>query len=88
MNLLEHQGKYLLAEAGLRVPRGETVATAAEAGEVAARLGGRVVCKAQVASGKRGKAGAVRVVDGRRRGQRVRGRACSARWSAARRCTS
>ena len=64
MNLLEHQGKYLLAEAGLRVPRGETVATAAEAGEVAARLGGRVVCKAQVASGKRGKAGAVRVVDG------------------------
>ncbi len=62
MDLLEHQGKHLLAEAGLRVPRGETVATAEAAGHVAARLGGRVVCKAQVATGKRGKAGAVRLV--------------------------
>lgn len=62
MNLLEHQGKYLLATAGLTVPRGEVVATADDAARVAEELGGRVVCKAQVAAGKRGKAGAVRVV--------------------------
>lgn len=63
MNLLEHQGKYLLAAAGLAVPRGHVVATAEEAEEVAEALGGHVVCKAQVTAGKRGKAGAVRVVE-------------------------
>jgi succinyl-CoA synthetase beta subunit len=63
MNLLEHQGKHLLAAAGLRVPRGEVVAAAADAAAVTERLGGRSVCKAQVPTGKRGKAGAVRLVD-------------------------
>lgn len=63
MNLLEHQGKYLLGATDLRVPRGEVVATPEEAEAAARRVGGRVVCKAQVASGKRGKAGAVRLVD-------------------------
>ena len=62
MDLLEHQGKHLLAAAGLTVPQGQVVATADEAENVAQTLGGRVVCKAQVAAGKRGKAGAVRVV--------------------------
>lgn len=64
MNLLEHQGKYLLARTGLRVPRGEVVATPADAAAAARRITGRVVCKAQVPTGKRGKAGAVRVVAG------------------------
>lgn len=63
MNLLEHQGKHLLESAGLAVPRGELVDTAEAAVSAAAALGGRVVCKAQVAAGKRGKSGAVRVVD-------------------------
>ena len=62
MNLLEHQGKYLLAGAGLRVPKGTVVASADEAAEAARQLGGRVVCKAQVPTGKRGKAGAVQLV--------------------------
>ena len=63
MNLLEHQGKFLLARAGVRVPRGEVVSTPAGAAEAATRIGGRVVCKAQVPTGKRGKAGAVQLVD-------------------------
>jgi succinyl-CoA synthetase beta subunit len=63
MNLLEHQGKHLLAAAGLRVPRGEVVAAANDAAAVTDRLGGRSVCKAQVPTGKRGKAGAVRLVE-------------------------
>ena len=62
MNLLEHQGKNLLSAAGLRVPRGELVTDPAAAAAAAERLGGRAVCKAQVAAGKRGKAGGVRLV--------------------------
>ena len=62
MNLLEHQGKHLLRQAGLAVPEGEVVTSAQQAAEAARRLGGRVVCKAQVPTGKRGKAGAVQVV--------------------------
>ena len=62
MNLLEHQGKFLLAKAGLRVPQGVVVSTPEAAAEAAASLGGAVVCKAQVPTGKRGKAGAVELV--------------------------
>jgi succinyl-CoA synthetase beta subunit len=63
VNLLEHQGKSWLNAAGLAVPRGGLVTTARAAADAAGTLGGRVVCKAQVAAGKRGKAGAVQVVD-------------------------
>jgi succinyl-CoA synthetase beta subunit len=63
VNLLEHQGKFWLKSAGLAVPRGELVTTAQAAADAAGALGGRVVCKAQVPAGKRGKAGAVQLVD-------------------------
>ncbi|MGH3314646.1 MAG: succinate--CoA ligase subunit beta [Nocardioidaceae bacterium] len=63
MNLLEHQGKFLLQDFGLTVPQGELVESPEAAAHVAGRLGGRVVCKAQVPAGKRGKAGAVQLVD-------------------------
>lgn len=62
MNLLEHQGKFLLARAGLRVPEGTVVSTAEGAAEAASAIGCPVVCKAQVPTGKRGKAGAVQLV--------------------------
>ena len=63
MNLLEHQGKALLADAGLRTPTGVVVADPDAATEAARTIGGRVVLKAQVPSGKRGKAGAVLFAD-------------------------
>lgn len=59
MNLLEYQGKSLLAAQGLRVPRGKLAVTAEEAATVAAELACPVMVKAQVTAGKRGKAGAV-----------------------------
>jgi succinyl-CoA synthetase beta subunit len=62
VNLLEHQGKFLLDSVGLPVPHGELVTTPDAAADTARRLGGHVVCKAQVATGKRGKSGAVQVV--------------------------
>jgi succinyl-CoA synthetase beta subunit len=63
VNLLEHQGKFLLQGFGLTVPKGELVESPEAAADAAGRLGGRVVCKAQVPAGKRGKAGAVQLVD-------------------------
>jgi succinyl-CoA synthetase beta subunit len=63
VNLLEHQGKHLLRAAGIAVPRGEVVTTPPAAAEAARKLGGRVVCKAQVPTGKRGKSGAVKLVE-------------------------
>jgi succinyl-CoA synthetase beta subunit len=45
--LHEFQGKQILAAAGIRVPRGQAVSTAAAAREAAEAVGGRVVVKAQ-----------------------------------------
>ncbi|MQA10836.1 MAG: succinate--CoA ligase [Pseudonocardiaceae bacterium] len=64
MNLLEHQGKQLLARAEIRSPRGSLVRSADEAAEVAATLGRKVVLKSQVPSGKRGKAGGIAFAEG------------------------
>lgn len=63
MQLLEHQGKRLLCEAGVSVPDGSVAADPAEAAAIAAKLGGRVVVKSQVPAGKRGKAGGVQFAD-------------------------
>ena len=64
MKIHEYQGKALLARYGVAVPQGEVVFSAAEAAEVAERLGGRVVLKAQIHAGGRGKGGGVRFADG------------------------
>jgi len=63
MNIHEYQAKELLARFGVAVPRGGVAYTAAEAAEVAHRLGGdRWVVKAQIHAGGRGKAGGVKLV--------------------------
>src|SRR5262245_48124077 len=63
MKIHEYQAKAILREFGVPVPRGEVAATAGEAREIAERLGGRVVVKAQVHAGGRGKAGGVKLAD-------------------------
>ena len=63
MNIHEYQGKALLARHGVGVPRGEAVFTTTDARQVAHRLGGRVVVKAQIHAGGRGKGGGVELVD-------------------------
>ena len=60
MNFEEHAAKPLLARHGIAVPRGELANTPDGAAEIAARIGA-VVIKAQVPTGKRGKAGGVRL---------------------------
>ncbi len=58
MNFEEHAAKPLLAAAGIATPPGEVATNAQEAEAIAARIGACVV-KAQVPSGKRGKAGGI-----------------------------
>ncbi|MEU1146945.1 ADP-forming succinate--CoA ligase subunit beta [Streptomyces sp. NPDC005863] len=61
MDLFEHQARQLFEEHGILVPRAEVARTAKEARKCAERLGGRVVIKAQVKTGGRGKAGGVKL---------------------------
>ena len=63
MKIHEYQAKALLREFGIPVPRGEVAETPAAAKAIAARIGGKVVVKAQVHAGGRGKAGGVKLVD-------------------------
>lgn len=60
MNFEEHVGKALLRDAGLTVPASELARSPVEAEQAAARLGPCVV-KAQVPTGKRGKAGGIKL---------------------------
>jgi succinyl-CoA synthetase beta subunit len=59
----EYQAKGLLREFGVPVPDGDVADTPATARAIAQRLGGRVVVKAQVHAGGRGKAGGIKVAD-------------------------
>ncbi|MGQ9834069.1 MAG: ADP-forming succinate--CoA ligase subunit beta [Candidatus Villigracilaceae bacterium] len=61
MKLHEYQSKQIFAKYGIPVPKGRVAATAKEARTIAEELGGRVVVKAQVLVGGRGKAGGVRL---------------------------
>ncbi|HLB64530.1 MAG TPA: ADP-forming succinate--CoA ligase subunit beta [Anaerolineales bacterium] len=61
MKLHEYQSKQLFSQCGIPIPRGRVAATAAQAKLIAQELGGRVVVKAQVLVGGRGKAGGIRL---------------------------
>ncbi|MFZ2055563.1 MAG: ADP-forming succinate--CoA ligase subunit beta [Candidatus Aminicenantales bacterium] len=61
MKIHEFQAKQILSKFGVAIPRGEVVETAAKAREVAEKLGGPVVLKAQIHAGGRGKGGGIKV---------------------------
>src|SRR5688572_32999357 len=63
MKVHEYQAKALLREFGVSVPKGDVTDTPQGAREIAQRLGGKVVVKAQVHAGGRGKAGGVKLAD-------------------------
>ena len=62
MKLHEYQAKQLLANFGVPVPKGGVAKTATDARRIAADLSGKVVVKAQVHAGGRGKAGGIKTV--------------------------
>jgi succinyl-CoA synthetase beta subunit len=57
----EYQAKKILAQFGVPVPRGEVATSPFEVFDIAARLGGTVVVKAQIHAGGRGKGGGVKL---------------------------
>jgi len=74
MKIHEYQGKAILARYGVPVPRGEVAFNAAEAGEIAGRLGGQiVVVKAQIHAGGRGKGGGVKLARSADEAERIAG---------------
>jgi len=64
MKIHEYQAKAILARYGVPVPRGRVALTVEDARKVAEELGGRVVVKAQIHAGGRGKGGGVKLADG------------------------
>jgi len=68
VDLFEHQAKEIFAEYGVPVPEGRVAHTPAEARAIAEAFAAagkpRVVVKAQVKTGGRGKAGGVKLADG------------------------
>src|SRR6266446_3977605 len=63
MKIHESQAKALLREFGVAVPKGDVADTPAQARAIAQRLSGKVVVKAQVHAGGRGKAGGIKLAD-------------------------
>jgi succinyl-CoA synthetase beta subunit len=63
MKVHEYQAKAILAEYGIPVPKGEVALTPEEVAAIAQRMSGRVVVKAQIHAGGRGKGGGVKLAD-------------------------
>src|SRR5436190_4793336 len=65
MDLLEYQGKQLFAKHDVPVPDGRHAASVEAAVEAAEEIGYPCVIKAQVRTGKRGKAGGIKIANNR-----------------------
>jgi succinyl-CoA synthetase beta subunit len=63
MKVHEYQAKAILTEYGIPVPKGEVARTPEEVAAIAQRIGGRVVVKAQIHAGGRGKGGGVKLAE-------------------------
>src|SRR5205809_1748532 len=74
MKIHEYQAKQILARHGVRIPRGEVAYTKEEAREIADRIGGTVVVKAQIHAGGRGKGGGVKLAKSPHEAEELAGR--------------
>ena len=63
MKIHEFQAKQILAEFGVPVPKGRVALSADDAKAIAIELGGKVVVKAQIHAGGRGKGGGVKLAN-------------------------
>jgi succinyl-CoA synthetase beta subunit len=63
MKIHEYQAKQILSKYGVQTPKGEVAFTPAEAKEIAEKIGPRVVVKAQIHAGGRGKGGGVKLAN-------------------------
>jgi len=63
MKIHEYQAKQILAKYGVQIPRGEVAETPSKVREIAEKIGSRVVLKAQIHAGGRGKGGGIKLAD-------------------------
>ncbi len=63
MKIHEFQAKQILNQYGVRIPKGEVADTADNARQIAERVGPKVVLKAQVHAGGRGKGGGIKLAN-------------------------
>jgi len=61
MKIHEYQAKQILDKYGVQIPRGEVTETPSKAREIADKIGPKVVLKAQVHAGGRGKGGGIKL---------------------------
>jgi succinyl-CoA synthetase beta subunit len=77
MKIHEYQAKSILSQYGVRIPKGEVAETAEKAYEIAKEIGPKVVVKAQIHAGGRGKGGGVKLAqspeEARERAQEILG---------------
>jgi succinyl-CoA synthetase beta subunit len=71
LDLFEYQGKELFQRWDIPVPEGQVATTAENAEKIAESIGGKVVVKAQVRVGGRGKAGGVKLADNPQQARQV-----------------
>jgi succinyl-CoA synthetase beta subunit len=63
VDLHEYQSKFRFGDYGIPIPKGEVAETPEAAYDIARKLGGKVVVKAQVLTGGRGKAGGIKLAN-------------------------
>jgi succinyl-CoA synthetase beta subunit len=71
MKIHEYQAKEILGEFGVPVPRGRVASTPQEARQIAEELGGKVVVKAQIHAGGRGKGGGIKLANSPQEAEQV-----------------
>ena len=64
MKIHEYQAKEILKNYGVATPQGRVASTVEQVRDIASEIGGKLVVKAQVHAGGRGKAGGIKLVDG------------------------
>ena len=74
MKIHEYQAKSILAKYGVPVPKGKVAFTVEEAVAAQKELGGRVVVKAQIHAGGRGKGGGVKLAADARETEEIAGK--------------
>jgi succinyl-CoA synthetase beta subunit len=67
----EYQAKKVLAQFGVPIPRGEVASNPYEVYDIATRIGGTVVVKAQIHAGGRGKGGGVKLASSPAEAERI-----------------
>ncbi|HEX7555750.1 MAG TPA: ATP-grasp domain-containing protein, partial [Leptolinea sp.] len=71
MRLHEYQAKQIFGRYLIPIPNGRVASSSGEAKQIAEELGGRVVVKAQVLVGGRGKAGGIRLAKSAREAEEL-----------------